>query len=141
MTAKRQLLIQPYEPDYTENLGDNTGQFAAEDIGKAVKLSGDTMVLCASGDPIEGFVQSVEPGTVDGHSIGSVRKRGRQYAIDEAGSLAVGDLVEAGTAGTLGTHALQNVIVQGTPVVGEKYWTVIGITTGLAASQVLVEYI
>lgn len=141
MTTKRQLLIQPYDPDFTENLGDNTGQFSSDDIGKAVKYSGDTMVLCASGDPIEGFVQAVHPSTVDGHSQGSVRKRNRQYAVDEAGSLAVGGLVEAGTAGTLGTQALQNVIAKAVPVVGEKYWTVIGITTGAAASQVLLEYI
>jgi len=142
MTTKRQLLIQPYEPDYTENLGDDTGQFSSDDIGKAVKLSGDTSVLCASGDPIDGFVQSVHPGSVDGHSQGSVRKRGRQRALDEVGTpLVVGELVEAGTVGTLGTQALQNVIKKAAPVAGEKYWVVVGVTTGAAGSQVLLEYI
>lgn len=141
MVAKRQLTIQPYMPDDTENLGDNTGQFSDADIGKAVKYSGDAMVLCASGDPIAGFVQSVEPGTKDGYSIGSVRNRGRVKALDEAGTLAVGNLVEAGTVGTLGTAALQNVIVQGTPVAGEKYWKVIAVYTVGAGETVLLEYV
>lgn len=125
MTVQRQLLIQPYMPDYTENLGDNTGQFNDQDIGKAVKYSGDTMVLCASADDIVGFITSVEPGTKDGHSIGAVRKQGRMEVLDEAGTLAVGDFVEAGTAGTLGTLAKQKVVVSAAP--NSFSWVVIAI--------------
>ena len=114
MTTKRAVTISPYVPDDTENLGDNTGQFSDKDIGKALKYSGDTMVPCATGDEIAGFVTSVEPGTKDGHSIGAVRKKMRVEALDEVGTLAVGNLVSAGTAGTLGTYALQNVKVDAT---------------------------
>ena len=147
MTVKRQILIQPYLPDFTENLGDNTGQYSDSDIGKAVKYSGDTMVACAENDEIVGFVQSVEPGTKDGHSIGSVRKNGRVHALDEAGTLAVGNVVVAGTAGTLGTSAYQNVKVADpagvySSIPGEVVykWVVIGLAaTPGAGALVLLE--
>ncbi len=138
MTVQRQILIQPYQPDFTENLGDNTGQYSDNDIGKAVKYSGDTVVLCASGDEILGFVQSVEPGTKDGHSIGSIRKDGRAEALDEAGTLVVGDFVTAGTAGTLGTSSLNNVLVAGTPASNVRLWEVIRAGSG-AGTVVLLE--
>jgi len=134
------MLIQPYKPDYTENLGDNTGQYSDQDIGKAVKYSGSTMVLCADGDEIVGFVTSVEPGTKDGHSIGAVRKEGRMEALDEAGSLTVGTAVVAGTAGTLGTLAKQNVKA----AAGATVFTWVVIETGVggtsgAGSTIIVE--
>ena len=137
MVAKRQMLIQPYKPDQTENLGDNTGQYAGNDVGKAVKYSGDAMVLCATGDEIIGFVQDVEPGTKDGYSTGSVRKEGRAWALDEAGTLSVGDVVTAGAAGTLGTLANNNVLV----AVGAKVhvWVVISVIGTGAGRTVLVE--
>jgi len=138
MTAQRQMLIQPYQPDFTENLGDNTGQYSDSDIGKAMKYSGDTVVLCADGDEILGFVQSVEPGTKDGHSIGSIRKDGRAIALDEAGTLSVGDIVTAGTAGTLGTAAYNNVKVAGTPGDVITKWQVIRAGSG-AGTEVLLE--
>jgi len=114
MATKRAVLIQPYRPDVTENLGDSTGEFNDQDIGKGLVYNGDFMDPAASTNEIVGFVTSVEPYTKDGHSIGSVRKEGRVEAIDEAGTLAVGDLVVAGTAGTLGVYALQKV-VSGSP--------------------------
>jgi len=134
MANKRQVLIDPYRPDATENLGDNSGQYNDKDLGKGVKYSGNAMVAVADGDEITGFVTAVEPGTKDGFSIGSVRKEGRVRAIDEAGSLAVGGLVVAGTAGTLGTYALQNVKT-GTPATYK--WIVIAAATGAGAECVL----
>jgi hypothetical protein len=98
--------IQPYNPGITERLGNNTGQFsAATDVGKPVKLSGDTVVLCASGDVPYGFIESIEAGTTDGYSIGTVLcLPGHEFlCTDSAGSLAVGGLVKAGTAVALGT--------------------------------------
>ena len=136
MATKRALTIQPYMPDDTENLGDNTGQFASNDIGKAVVYNGDQMDQAADTDEIVGFVQSVEPGTKDGHSLGSVRKRGRAYALDEAGTLAVGNPVVAGTPGTLGTSALANVNV-GTPATFK--WIVIAALGTGAGRKVLLE--
>ena len=140
MVAKRQITIAPYSPDDTENLGNNTGQYVSNDMGKAVKYSGDTMVLCASGDPIIGFISSVSPGTNDGYSIGGVNKHNRQAAIDSAGSLSVGDIVVAGAPGTLGTLANQNVIVE--PSAGDAKqwpWVVISVSSGGAGRACIVE--
>lgn len=117
MTAKRQLLIQPYTPDEVENLGNNTGQYSSADIGKPLKYNGDIMDAPASGDAIAGFVTSVEPGTKDGHSIGAVRKTGRMFALDEAGTLTVGAVVVAGTPVALGTQSQANVIAE--PIAGD----------------------
>ncbi len=127
MATKRAVLIQPYRPDVTENLGDATGQYASTDIGKGMKYSGDAMIACADGDEITGFVTAVEPGTKDGYSIGSVRKEGRVEALDEVGDLAVGALVVAGTAGTLGTYALQKVKT-GAPATYK--WIIVRAATG-----------
>lgn len=140
MTVKRSLSIQPYMPDETENLGNNTGQYSSNDIGKAVKYNGDIMELCAANNPIVGFVQSVEAGTKDGHSIGSVRKKGRQKALDEAGTLTVGDIVVSGTPGALNTLALHNVVVEPTAGdAGQYTWTVIGVTGSGAGRECLLE--
>lgn len=133
--AKRQVLIQPYMPDFAESLGDNTGQYNDQDIGKAVKYDGDAMIACASGDEIVGFVTAVEPGTKDGFSIGAVRKDGRMEALDEAGTLAVGGLVVAGTATALGTAGKQNVIA-GAPATYK--WVVVA-AAGVAAGTVVLE--
>lgn len=138
MVAKRQLLIDPYRPDDTENLGDNTGQYNDQDAAKGVKYSGDAMVACADGDEIVGFVTSVNPGTKDGYSVGGVKKWGRVEAKDEAGTLAVGNEVVAGTAGTLGTYALQNVKVAAGAI---KYTWVVIRAAGVAGGTVLLERI
>ena len=96
--------INPYIPARTEKIGTNAGQASYLDIGKPVKLSGDTVVLCASGDEIYGFIESVEAGTNQGFSIGGVLcDPGLEaLATDEVGDLAVGDLVVAGTAVAFG---------------------------------------
>lgn len=104
--TKRAPLIQPYNPGVTERLGTSSGDFAAAtDVGKPVKLSGSACVLCASGDLPYGFIESIEAGTSEGYSIGTVLCRaGHEFlATDEAGTLAVGGLVAAGTAVALGT--------------------------------------
>jgi len=141
MTTKRQMLIDPYSPDFTENLGDNTGQYADTDIGKAVKYSGDTMILVTANDQIDGFVMSVEPGTKDGHSVGSVRKRGRVWAVDSAGTLAVGNRVQSGAVGTLGTLANHNVVVLNTVTYTEPLhaWVVVRVDSGGAGRAVMLE--
>ena len=141
MATKRQLLIQPYSPDATENLGDATGQFATNDIGKAVAYNGDQMDQCALNAEIVGFVQSVEPATVQGHSIGAVRKTGRAFAIDEAGTLAVNDRVQAGTPGVLGTLANANVVILNTTTYPQPAysWVVIRVDAGGAGRSVLLE--
>jgi len=146
--AKRQLLLQPYKPDVAERLGTAVaavpgttgrgGQYSDVDIGKAVKYSGDTMVECADGDEIHGFVTSVNVASVDGFSVGAVRKEGRVKAIDEAGTLTVGTVVTAGTAIGVGTAGLANVKAAVTAANVVFPWVVIAVY-GDAADTVLLE--
>lgn len=138
----RYLRIDPYVPDRVERLGDNTGQFSDKDIGKPVKYNGEAMVLCASGDPIVGFVTAVEPGTKDGYSIGAVRMdtNQEQYATDEAGTLSVGDIVSAGTEVDLGTANPANgpnVLVIADPSAVIHRWEVVSVHAVGAGSRVL----
>jgi len=143
MAFKKALRIDPYVPDRTESLGDNTGQFSDKDLGKAVKQNaGGYLELCASGDEIYGFVASVEPYTKDGHSIGSVNcdVNRQAYATDEAGGLAYGDRVTAGTPTALGTNIPNgsNVIIAAaaTPI---HTWIVIETYGGAAGDKVLLQ--
>lgn len=111
--------INPYLPGRTERLGpivdlDNpTTLFSAKDIGKPVKLSGDTCVLCVDGDLPYGFIEAVNVSTSSGYAIGTVLSDpGHEIlAVDEVGDLAVGDVVKAGTITALGVQ---------TPALGAK---------------------
>lgn len=142
MAFKRNVTVSPYVPDRTYAIGDNTGQASDKDNGKTVKMStaDSSVVLTASSDEIFGFITAVEPGTNDGHSIGSVMCDVGQeaFATDEAGGLSIGDLVVAGTpvafgtALTSGSHA--NVIT-GAPT--SNKWMVIETFGGTAGDKVL----
>lgn len=100
--------INPYIPGRTERLGTTSDnpRFSTKDIGKPVKLSGDTCVLCADGDLPYGFIEAVNTGTSDGYSIGTVLcDPGHEVlAVDEVGDLVVGDVVKAGTPTALATQ-------------------------------------
>ena len=145
MAFKKQLRVEPYVPDRTESLGDNTGQFATADIGKAVKQNaGGYLELCASGDEIFGFVTAVEPYTQDGHTIGSVNQdvNRQAWATDEAGGLAYGDNVVAGAVTALGTIEANgsNVIARAVPAVGDMHiWTVVETFGAAIGDQVLLQ--
>ena len=89
-------------------------QYGHEEVGKAVKLSGESAyVLCAAGDPIEGIVSSsnlAEQGTVDGFSIGGIISTGYKevtfdglQATPGTGVVAIGDYVLTGTVVAKGT--------------------------------------
>jgi hypothetical protein len=66
-----------------------------DDVGKPVKLSGaDTVTLCADGDQIYGFVDSLSEFTVDGVKLASIVVGGRVNVI-LSGNSAVGTIVEA----------------------------------------------
>lgn len=101
----RVAVINPYTPARTELIGTNAKQATSADVGKAVKLSGVTTALCAYGDPIYGFIESVEVAGKNGYSVGGVLcDRGVEvYATDEATTLAVGDYVVSGTPAAFGT--------------------------------------
>lgn len=89
-------------------------QYGHEEIGKAVKLSGDSAyVLCAIGDAIEAVVSSSNypnQGTVDGFSIGGICADGYKSVTFEGsqaagtGAIAVGDYVVCGTPVAKGTN-------------------------------------
>jgi hypothetical protein len=98
----------PYVPaDRVESarLGASTStKLDDHDVGKPVKFGADTFVLCSDGDYIDGFVNSVEPFTVDGYSFGGVCRAGRFYGIVDTGdTLALGDIVVAGANAARGT--------------------------------------
>lgn len=121
MAVLQEQKISPYLPDRTYNLGDNTGQFNDQDIGKAVKQSAANPYLqaCGNGDNIMGIVSSVEPFTKDGHSQGAVAcdLNAEMYAVDEAGTLARDTLVVSGAPNALGTlNPLARPGVYGPPV-------------------------
>lgn len=126
------------------------------DVGKAVKLgTANNYVLVAAGDNIDGFVNSVEPNTVnDGFSFGGVQTLGRIYAkvaSDQGGvAMAAGDYVVAGAPTALGTADLAAAgsepgvrglgrVKTGTPT--RKFWRCIRIVTGtgVAGDIVLLE--
>lgn len=130
--TKRHQTISPYIPDRVELIGNNTKQASSTDIGKAVKISGNAVVVCAEGDEIYGFITNVEAGSKDGYSFGGVAYDvGREMlANDLAGGLAVGDLVVAGVAVALGTahHANgANVKIAAGTEAGIYKWQVIGL--------------
>lgn len=80
---------------------DGLNKFTTEtDTGKAVKLAGEGYHdLCADGDEITGFIDSVKGDTVNnGNSFGGVKRGGTHTAILGAGQATaakVGDLVVA----------------------------------------------
>lgn len=81
------------------------------DNGKTVKLAGESRYnLTAAGDEIEGTIFAVELAPQNGYSIGSVLQYGRMFATFDGlqatpgtGTLAVGDIVVAGTQTAKGT--------------------------------------
>lgn len=99
----------------TVRLGTNTiansGGYTDKEVGKPVKFAAESRyALCAAGDPLEGFVTSVEGGSYDGYSIGGIVSSGLKevtfdglQATAGTGTVAVGDYVVAGTAVAAGT--------------------------------------
>lgn len=90
---------------------DAGGRVTDKETGKFVKLAGDSQYdAVAVTNAIEGVQYALEPATVDGWSIGSVLKSGRVVAVCDGlqatpgtGTIAVGDLVVAGTPVAKGT--------------------------------------
>ena len=66
-----------------------------KDINKPVKISAaDTVALCADGDEIYGFIDSIDPTNEDGVRVVGVQKAGRKW-VTMSGGYAIGDVVEA----------------------------------------------
>jgi hypothetical protein len=108
--AKFQMQERILEGDkQSARLANGTGSanvFTDADVGKAVKLVGDSQYnLCAAGDPIEAFVSSMESATLDNYSFGTVQVSGRKEVLADGlqatpgtGTIAIGDIVVASTA-------------------------------------------
>lgn len=90
----------------TARLGGSTDgtRFLDADVGKAVKLSGDSAyALCADGNPIEGFVSSVRDIKSDGFHLGGVVATGYANVVVGTGTVSVGTYVVSHTNVALGT--------------------------------------
>lgn len=130
-----------------------------KEVGKFVKLSaGSRYQLAAVGDPIEGFIGSTEPATLDGYCYGTVYDRGRKrvtldgaQATPGTGTIAVGDTVVVGTVVAKGTALTAPArvckITDPTTVAGvlavaiKPVWRVVEIfgTSGTPGTQALIE--
>lgn len=82
---------------------EEAGRYSDADVGKPVKLVGESRyALCAEGDMIEGYINSVNPGTQDGYTIGGIISTGYKEVTFGA-SVEVGDYVVAGAPVAAGT--------------------------------------
>ncbi|MNY03220.1 hypothetical protein D3C86_1358280 [compost metagenome] len=101
-------------------------------------------VLCADGDELEGFIDSVEPATQDGFSFGGVARGNVGFRVEATVGAAVvtplvfGDLVVSAGELAVGTAGKPQV-KKGTPAV-HKY-RVINLMTGagVAGTTVVLE--
>jgi len=115
--------------DADTDLGEN-------DVGKSVKLAAaQNYILTATGNDIEGFVDSLMPDTVnDGFSYGAVQRGGRrivEVAAAEAGTIAIGAEVVSGIPIALGT-AGNAMVIAGTGTLFK--WRVLRHVTGTGVS-------
>lgn len=117
------------------------GAITDNDVNKPVKLAAsDTVELCADGDQIYGFINSVEVHKEDGKVVVGVQIKGRKW-VTLSGASAVGTIVEAAANGAAGTALATNwgLVSEHTLVAGtRKQWMVI-FGTGLDTSDALVE--
>ena len=132
-----ELVSDPMRDIKSAALGvDVDNGYVEADVGKVVKLStAQNYVPAATGDDIEGFVDSLMPDTVnDGFSWGAVQRDGRrvvEVADAEAGTIAVGAYVVAGIQIALGTAGNPMVIAGA----GSIYiWRVLRHVTGTGVS-------
>mgnify|MGYP003571959028 CR=1 FL=1 len=139
-------LTQSPESMQTESacLGvDASNKLTDNDKGKAVKIAAsNNFVLCATTEEIEAILVSTEPVTYnDGFAFGTVQRRGRAMATvgaNQAGSIAVGDLVVADTQAAIDT-AGGLVVRSGSPTT--FLWRSIRVVSGTGATgdTVLIE--
>ncbi len=130
----------------SSKLGPNAStKYTDLDKKKAVKMGTvGNHVLCAEGDEIEGFIDSVDAATSGGFSFGGVARGNRGFRVEAqvganqgATAMAVGDYVVADTQAAVGT-ASKPLVKTGSPTVNKyRVMTVIG--TGAAGSTVVLE--
>lgn len=100
------------EKIHTVRLGTVAAPLTDNDIGKPVKLIGESAYgLCADGDAIEGFLQSVNAATQDGFKIGGICKTGYKNVTGST-ALAIGDYIVAGANPARGVKLTGPMIVK-----------------------------
>jgi len=118
------------------------GAITDNDVGKSVKMSAtDKVELCADGDAIYGFINSVEVGTEDGAVVVSVCIKGRVRVTCDS-TIAIGAMIEAGAqeaAGSVKAGNWANVATH-TAAAGEKNWMLIS-GAGTDGTDGTVEYV
>lgn len=137
MKVKIQPQITELNDRVTVRLGTNTvalaGNLVDADVGKPVKIVGSSRYgLCADGDVIEGWLESVNPDTDGGYAYGTVQLGGKRY-VQLSGDVAIGALVAAGapaTAGTAETNHLGKVSTHVGATTDQARWQLVE-STGL----------
>lgn len=123
---------------------DANNKLTDNDLGKAVKLAANqNFVLCGANDEIDGFLNTVEPFTVNGgFAFGGVQRNRRVQATVGANQgatpMAVGDLVVSDVQAAIDT-AGGAVVKTGAPTT--NLWRCLRIVSGAGAagSVVLLE--
>lgn len=148
MTQKFDFNLLTHTPERLNVISAKLGpdvdtKYTDKDKKKAVKAkAGGGYVLCADGDELDGFIDSVDQFTVEGFSFGGVARGNvgfrveAQVAAGVATPLAFNDLVVAGAQLARGTPGLPQV-KKGTPSIHR--YRVLRLTTGAAGSIVLLE--
>lgn len=124
---------------------DANTKYSDLDKKKAVKLGPvGNHVLCAGGDEIEGFIDSVDAATSNGFSFGGVARGNRGFRVEAqvganqgATPMAVGDFVVADVQLPVGTKGLPQVKT-GAPAT-HKYRVMTVNGTGAAGDVVVLE--
>ncbi|WP_019865143.1 hypothetical protein [Methylovulum miyakonense] len=160
MTAFTRKVTVPNPNIISDALGSGSDTWlSAKDVGKAVKLGAASHVLATAGADIDGFVNSIEPYTVNnGYAFGGILTEGRVEALvganQGATAMAVGDYVVADTQLALGTASSAQQwasppgtapsnptgpnaqVKTGSPA--KKFWRCIAIISGTGAAGSLV---
>lgn len=129
-------------------LGTTGTVWSDKEVGKAVKLTADsTYGAVADGDPLEGVVSSIEPGTVNnGYALGGVQRylTGMRLTVrnNAATALAIKDFVICTAQAAVGTANAQGLPLVKKGVGTEEFaWRVVSLLGGNGAqnTNVLVE--
>lgn len=106
--GKRKLLINHMTEAMQDMMAGDTDLGASTDSGKPLVFTDSSvMEIAGDGDEIVGFLEAVNEHKEHGGNVGvGVREQGNVWALDETGTLAVGDAVVAGTQSALGVHPL-----------------------------------
>lgn len=121
----------------------SANNYNANDIGKFVKLSAESaQSLCAAGDPIEGYIVSMDAATAGGFSIGSFQQWDSKFvtcdglqATPGTGAIAVGDYVVCGTVVARNTALTEfaRVCKATSQALAFYMWRVVSLGTGAGA--------